>query len=168
MTTAHLYDVDRLPDLPAPSEKPAEQVEPARVRYRRGGTTVTDRVVVTASGARYRVADLDALYTSPGPVPAEVVLAVGVAATLAVALLLVSVVRHMPNPYLVGVAGTLLAAAVARLATVLRPRRLVLLAARGPEIVVLFSSTDHLAVGQVGRAVQRAMERVADQRTGRI
>ena len=151
MTTAHLYDVD-----------------PARVRYRRDGTTVTDRTVVTATGARYRVADLDELFTSPGPVPSEVILAVGITATLAVALLLISVVRHAPNPYLVGIAGALLTAAVIRLSTALRPRHLVLLATRGPEVVVLYSSTDHRAVGQVTRAVQRAMERVADDRAGRI
>lgn len=164
MTTAHLYDVDRLPNPRTPSE----QLTPATVRYDRDGVTVTDRAVVTASGARHRVADLDALYTSPGPVPAEVVLAVGVTATLAVALLLTSVVRDRPDPFLVGLAGVLLTAAVARLATVLRPRHLALLATRGTEVVILFSSTDHRAVGQVSRAVQRAMERVSDRRTGRI
>jgi uncharacterized protein DUF6232 len=164
MTTADLYGIHRLPHPRPPSDRPA----PALVRYRRHGVIVTDRVVVTASGARYRVADLDRLYTSPGPVPSEVVLAIGVTATLAVALLLVSVVRQVPEPYLVGLAGALLVAAVARLSGVLRPRRLVLLATRGPEVVVLHSGTDHRTVGQIARAVQRAMERVSDARTGRI
>jgi len=170
MTTAHLYELDRFPRPRPPSGESADAEEPATalVRYRRGGTTVTDRAVVTAAGTRYRVADLDRLYTSPGPVPAEVILAVGVTAALAVTLLLVSVVRHMPDPVLVGIAGILLTAAVTRLSTALRPRQLVLLATRGPEVVVLYSSTDHRAVGQVTRAVQRAMERVADGRTGQL
>src|SRR5262245_6553739 len=117
MTTAHLYELDRFPRPRPPSDESDDAEEPATalVRYRRGGTTVTDRAVVTAAGTRYRVADLDRLYTSPGPVPAEVILAVGVTAALAVTLLLVSVVRHMPDPVLVGIAGTLLTAAVTRL-----------------------------------------------------
>jgi len=128
------------------------------VRYDANHTIVTDSVIVTAYGRRYRIADLRLVGPAKGPVRREPVIATLCAAVLATASMIVSVARSAPNPILVAVAGSLIVAVVATLATVLCPRRHDLIAAYNMRYVLLFSTFDDREFGRVCRAVMRSVQ----------